>query len=387
MSGPERLTVVVISAWYPTPEQPMNGVFVREHARAAALHHLVAVVADGGARDDSRPYVLSEAEDEELRTLRLAHRISRIPMATGLAHARGVLAGLRRLRREGLRPDLVHAHVHQVGLAALIAGRRYRVPVVVSEHSSHFSLGTLSPSGRRLARLMFRAADLVCPVSEDLRRRIEDRGVRARFQVVPNPVDTVAFGGAPPPGGPPTALFVGGLQPIKRVDLLLRALARVRHPDLRLEIVGDGPARSDLEGLAHELGLGQAVRFRGYVSKEGVAERMRAASFLVLPSMIETFGLALAEALAVGRPVVASRTGAIPEIVDERNGILVPPGDEEALAGAIERMVDERSRFDWRALSSAAGDRFGLAAVGRRWDEIYRTLVHSSGRMPPASAS
>jgi glycosyltransferase involved in cell wall biosynthesis len=353
----------------------MSGVFVRDHARAAALHHRVAVLAPEPTGRGYRPFRLTSSEDE-LPTMQVHYRRSRIPLGTGGAYTAGVLASLRRLARSGFRPDLIHAHVYEVGLAALLAGERYRVPVILSEHSSHFSLGTLSDSAVRRARFVFRRADLVCPVSEDLRRRLEARGFQGSFRVVPNPVDTEVFRPSPPPSaGPVTAVFVGGLDPVKRVDMLLRALAGANGLSIRLEVVGDGPVRRELEQLATALDLRGAVRFWGYLSRDGVAERIRSAHFLVLPSKVETFGIALAEALVVGRPVVATRTGAIPELVDERSGTLVPPGDVAALAAAVAAMAHRHHEFQWRLLSSDATARFGLAAVGRQWDDVYRSLA------------
>jgi glycosyltransferase involved in cell wall biosynthesis len=323
-----------------------------------------------------RGFALSRS-DEELITIRVKHRESHIPFRTGVTVARGLLSALRRLECSGFRPDLIHAHVYEVGIAALVAGRRYRVPVVVSEHSSHFSLGTLPTVARWRAQFVFRAADLVCPVSNDLRTHMERQGIHGRFQVVPNPVDTDIFAPTPPPPEPPRVVFVGGLDPIKRVDLLLRALAIVRRSDVCLDIIGDGPSRCDLEGLTRRLGLSRSVRFHGYLPRSEVAMRLRSAHFLVLTSVVETFGVVLAEALVAGRPVVAGRVGAIGEIVDERSGILVPPGDEHALAEAIDQMIRRRGEFDWRTLSSGAVSRFGLDAIGTRWDAAYRSLLRA----------
>jgi L-malate glycosyltransferase len=369
------LNVVFIAGWYPSADQPMDGVFVRDHARAAAIHHRVAVVAPRQASDIARPFVVSWSNDR-LPTIRVGYRHVRIPLGTGVAHTSGVLAALGRLKRSGFRPDLIHAHVHEVGLAALIVARRYRVPLIISEHSSHFSLGTLPADSMLRAQKVFRAADLICPVSEDLRRHMERQGVHGKFHVVPNPVDTEVFTPSPAVSdGPTRALFVGGLDPIKRVDRLLSALAKLGRRDIYLDVVGDGPIRGHLEEQARRLGLVDVVRFHGYLPRSAVAERLRAAHFLVLTSAVETFGIVLAESLVAGRPVVAVRVGAIPEIVDGRSGMLVPPGDEGALASAIGEMAARRGDFDWRALSNSAVARFGLAAVGAEWDATYRSLT------------
>lgn len=368
------LNVAFLTAWYPTAEQPTSGVFVRDHARAAALHHRVVVIVPQlvGPGMDAEPAM----PDDELATMRVRFRRSSLPLGTGIAYTRAVLGALNDLDRRGRSPDLIHAHVHEVGIAAIVAGRRRGIPVVLSEHSSRFSLDTLPAPARRRARLMSHGIDLICPVSEDLRRHMERIGMTGPFEVVPNPVDSDVFTPTrPPPSGPARALFVGGLHPVKRADLLLRAFARVDRRDLRLDVVGDGPCRGELERLSADLGLGSDVRFWGHQDREGVLERVRAAHFLVVPSAVETFGIAIVEALAVGRPVVATAVGAIPELVDRSRGRLVAAGDERALAEAITLMAGGWAAYDWRGLSDGVRAQFGLASIGVRWDGIYRSLT------------
>jgi len=132
-------------------------------------------------------------------------------------------------------------------------------------------------------------------------------------------------------------LFVGLLVPVKNVDLLLRAYARVRgQVRMPLTIVGDGRLRSGLAALAAELGITDTVSFLGYRSREEVASLMQRARLLALPSTSEGYPLVVAEALACGTPVVASRIGGIPDIVvSPQAGTLITPGDIESLSLAL----------------------------------------------------
>lgn len=142
----------------------------------------------------------------------------------------------------------------------------------------------------------------------------------------------------PPSGAGDRLLFVGRLVAAKGLPVLLAALALARRerPSLSLAVVGDGPDRPALEAEAQALGLGGSVSFLGYRNQEQVADLLSESSALVLPSFAEGVPVVLMEAMAAGLPVVATRIAGIPELVEDGvSGLLVPPGDEEALARAI----------------------------------------------------
>jgi glycosyltransferase involved in cell wall biosynthesis len=384
-----RLNILLVPAWYPS-DGSSAGVFVREQAHAAALYDDVAVYADAGPHDEPRRRSALRVGDEDgIETIRITRRASSLPGADAAAYTRGLVRTIAHLRRRGQGPRALHAHVYYAGVAALFAGRLFGIPVIVSEHSSAFSLGTLSGTERLRARLVFGHADLVCPVSAYLRDRIEGLGVSTRFEVVPNPVDTRVFtqkreGGTTAP--PHRILVVAGLQPVKGVDTLLAAVAdlHARREDFQVDILGDGDAEGVYERTAARLGLAGLVRFHGARSKAEVARFMRESSFLVMPSVTETFGVVAAEAFASGIPVVGMRVGAIPELVDERTGFLVDPPDAPSLAKAIDTMLDRHAEFDPGRLARLASERFGRDAVGQRWHEVYRRVAARRRTSPAA---
>lgn len=142
-------------------------------------------------------------------------------------------------------------------------------------------------------------------------------------------------------------LFVGRLAGIKGVSVLFEALERIlpRFPDMHLTLIGDGPERADLEREAQMRGLGDVVIFAGYRSQAEVAEALQEADLLVLPSFAEGVPVVLMEAMAAGLPVIASRVAGIPELVEDGvSGLLVPPGDSDALAGAINELLVDPAR-------------------------------------------
>lgn len=268
------------------------------------------------------------------------------------------LLGLTRLlRRE--EPDLVHVHTSKAGflgrLAARFAGTRR---LIYSPHGTILT-GYFSPGATRLlARLEAWAARftdrVVCytalEVAEYLAAGI---GRPQQYAVIPNGLDAEAYArqAAPPArtrtalGLPPGArplLCVARLVPVKGQTYLVQAWPSVlkREPRALLLLVGDGPEERLLRSRAAELGLGGSVRFLGF--RQDIPSLLALAEALVLPSLNEGFGLVLLEAMAMGKPVVASAVGGIPEVVlDGRTGLLVPPADPEALAVAILRLLED----------------------------------------------
>ena len=375
-SAPERLRCMVLATWYPSAGDPVDGVFVREAARAIAQRHDVAVLH--AAPEAGRvPGVRSDRVEDGLRTVRVG--FPPLPTAQASLPLRlvALAAGYRRLATRGFVPDVIHAHVYLAGFAGEVVGRR-RVPVVISEHLSAFVTGTIGRPQRALARFAYERADLVCPVSDDLGRRLAALAPRARLRTVPNPVDTDAFRPARRRPGPARILAVARLHERKGIDHLLRALARVRaeRPAV-LDIAGDGPESAALEKLAAVLGLKGAVRFLGLCEHGAVAELMGAADLLVLPSLAENLPTVVLEAHACGLPVVATDVGGTREALDAQAGRLVAPGDAGALADAIGALL--ASEHDRAAIAARARARYGYGAVAARWDAIYREVLAARG--------
>lgn len=304
---------------------------------------------------------------------------------------------IRLFRRE--RPAIVHTHTSKAGvlgrLAAWIAG----VPVVVHTPHGHVFYGHFGRVRSRVFLLVERLLALrttrVIALTEAERDEHLQAGVgtNAQFAVVPSGIEVERFKavsgmrGRPPEGFdcPPDALVVGSvgwLTPVKGHRVLIEALARLTpaHPRLYGMIVGSGELKEELEVLARQRGLGGLVRLLG--ERRDVPDCLAAMDIFVLPSLNEGMGRALIEAMAAGRPVVATRVGGIPAIVqDRRTGLLVPPSDHKALAEAIAELLD---RPDWaKELGTAASERigaqFGVAAMVRAIERVYEDARQGEG--------
>lgn len=364
------MNVLFLTFTYPTPEVPQAGVFVVEHARAAARVANVAVVhLDRGAGQ----FALEDIGDAEFPTIRVHY--PRSALAYPL-HFVGAWLAVRRMRRRGFCPDVIHAHVFLAALPPLLLRPLFgNVPVVVTEQWSVFlpeDPATLSPLMLHAARRGLRRAARILPASDALRRGMEAVGVRGRFTVVPNVVDTSQFHPAERRSHDRTrAVFVGLLYEAKGLDLLLEAVALVEQErgGLDLVLVGDGPLADDLRDLARRRGIEHLVSFAGFLAKPAVAKILADADLFVLTSRYDNNPCALIEAQASGLPAVATRVGGIPEIVED-GGVLADP-TPDSIARALLTMVESLDRFDRFALAERARTRYGVEAIATLLGRIY----------------
>jgi glycosyltransferase involved in cell wall biosynthesis len=285
----------------------------------------------------------------------------------------------RILSRE--RAQIAHLHTfasHVVGTrAALRAGAR----ILRTEHSTRaFDDPTCWPFSRwSLAR-----TELSVAVSHHVRTVAASRApwAAATLRVVPNGVDTTHFTPRPAPAAPGPVTFgaVGRLARRKGVDLAIRAVAQV--PGARLEVIGDGAARSSLEALARSLGVTDRVTFRGFV--DDTRPSVATCHAVLCSSRSEGLGVSLLEAMAMGRPVVAFRVGGVPEIVEDgRTGLLTPAGDLPALVHRMKDVARAPERLE--ALGAAARarvvERFSVEAMCSGYARAYADVLTS----PPPS--
>lgn len=286
--------------------------------------------------------------------------------------------------------DLIHAHfTYPEGAAATMLGRRFGLPVVITEHNLLRPWIDQLPAVRRQALRALSKAAAIVAVSRAVRLNMEAVARRSvPAHVLPIGVDPEAFPlKTRVAGDSDNLLYVGWLNEIKGVDVLLRAMALLlqRRPHARLTLIGGSAypqaqlRESSMHALAQELGIAQQVDFRGPKPAEEVARAMREADVFVLASRRESCGSVLLEALASGTPVVATRSGGPEDIVSEALGKIVPVDDPPALAAAIAQVLEQRSRYDPGCLRAHAVDNFSWDGLAARYLEIYREAVATAG--------
>jgi glycosyltransferase involved in cell wall biosynthesis len=388
------MRIVVLPSWYPTREQPHAGGFIRGAALAVADAGVEVAVLFPELRSlrEWRPGAgsgeLVESRDGPINELRwLGYRWWPRERHGTVAFA----SAARRLMCEYVSrhgpPDLVHAHVAlPAGAAAAQLAGVWGVPMVLTEHAGPFAMMTQTLWQRWGVRRAVADAAAITAVSPALAAAMRAEGVTREIEIVPNTLDPVFCAGDDSTLTPTLSrsgrgsrfLSVTAMRAEKGVGELIEAFARVarRVPSATLTLAGDGPDRDDFVALAVELGLTERVRFSGLLrGAPAVREAMCEADVFVLASHAETFGVALIEAMACGRPVVATRCGGPESIVTEVNGRLVRVGDIAGLAEAMEATLRGLERFDAAATRADCLARFGPGVVGRRYVEVYERVA------------
>jgi glycosyltransferase involved in cell wall biosynthesis len=264
------------------------------------------------------------------------------------------LGSLYRRRFRGERFDLILEDINKVPFfTPLFAGAPVLAVVPHLFGSAVFreappAVGLLVWAHESVLPLVYRGTPFLA-ISESTRDDLARRGIdRRRIRVVRCGLTQADYGVTTPPAGrtEPVIVFLGRLRKYKGAQHAIRAMAQVlgQVPGARLDVVGDGPYRRDLEALAASLGLGAHVRFLGALPHGDKVRALNAAQVAACPSPKEGWGLTVIEANACGVPVVASRSpGLVESVKDGETGILVPHGDPAALAGALVRLLTDRS--------------------------------------------
>lgn len=381
MVNKKRLKILFIPAWYPSKQNSVAGIFIKEHAKAVSLYNDVIVLYCENIDHSIRNFYKIENYniEDDIRTLRIYSRKSPIPKTNYFIHLWSIFRGFRKLLHEEWKPDIIHAHVFSAGVPAVILGKIYKIPVVITEHCSVFSRHTLTRFDVLRARFAMNRAKVILPVSKALGEAIKSYDIKNRFEVIPNVANTDIFYPytLQNRNGKKRILFVAVLKPRKGVYYLIQALAQLKQKrqDFILDIVGDGPNREEYEKLAMELKLNDMVKFHGLKTKSEVAKFMRNSDFFVQPSLYETFGVVYIEAMACGKPIIASQLPVLQEKINKETGILVPPKDTEALADAIEYMLDHYQRYSSEKISEYAKENFSYEVVGKKLNEIYWRIM------------
>jgi glycosyltransferase involved in cell wall biosynthesis len=288
--------------------------------------------------------------------------------------------------------DVIHAHwVIPNGWLTAPSARRRHLPLVISLHGSDISLAERHRSLARAALRAFATAGVVTAPSDHLRRRAEAIGADpVKIETVRWGIDTTVFSPRSPDptlrrrllgdarNGETLFVAVGRLVECKGFEYLIDAAAQVRG--IRVAIVGDGDLRAELEQRAASLGA--PVTFTGPLPHDLVADALTAADAVVVPLVVDRsgrvdgFGITALEALAAGRPLLATRVGSIPELVEDgENGLLVPEKDVGALAAAMERLRDDSAIREMLA-SGARSTPF----VRTTWDDTACAFESSYAR-------
>jgi len=293
--------------------------------------------------------------------------------------ARAAQKGFGRVVSEWGTADIIHAHVVLPGgWSALGIAKQHGIPVVLTEHSSPFSMHLGTELSRRLARETLKGVNQVVAISPALAKHLLEFDPELKIEVIGESVRTDFFVPPSSAAGANTSVkrfFVAArLAEQKGLGYLIEAvqlLVEKQIGSFELEIGGDGPDREKLKQLARSLGVKRYCHFSGALSRQQIRESMQNCDVFVLSSLHETFGVVVGEAMACGKPVISTRCGGPEFIVNEQNGVLVDVANSHALADAMEDFIAGRFSFDPAIIRASIVDRFSPEAFVRNITTVY----------------
>lgn len=389
--------ILLLPSWYPKTPNDVGGVFFRDQALALNNYgHKVGVIAPtmrsmrtlGKAR--LQPKLPLYENDKGLHTYRkeVLAALPRIPFGNYYLFKRAARALLKRYIDDHGKPDVLHAHAAVFGGAAgAELSKEFDIPLVLTEHSTGFARQAYSQWQLKLASKAIESAAACIAVSPSLAELLSEQfpEYQTKWLWVPNVVaDRFKKPEQCARAERPVRFLNLALMTEKKGQFdLLQAFSELIKDGCLAELwlAGDGPIRSKLEQTARSAGIADRVHFLGLVVPENVPELLADADVMVVSSHYETFGVVAAEALMAGVPVVATRSGGPECIVEEEDGLLVPPKQPAELRAAMQYLAKKLESYDPVTIAQRAKSRFSGSAVASRLTCVYQTAV------PPVSSS
>ncbi len=373
------MKVLFLSAWYPSRISPFNGDFIERQAQALSLMcevSAVHVIADPLLKS-RRFEVVKEQQGNYFKVI-IYYRKSKLPLLALIINKLNsflaYIIGYRLASKKIGKPDMVHANIiSPVIIIAALIGIIKRIPWVVSEHWTRY----LTPQGRihPLLQVALKLSFAVVTVSRNLLSVLKNNhDVTGNFYVVPNVVDTDLF-------VPDTSknnekmqfLHVSSMkEEQKNISGIIRAVKKVSETRKDFHFTFIGEYQDHQVKMAADLGLTDMITYKGVLSYREVAATMKKAHTLVLFSNLENLPCVMLEAFSCGIPVISTNVGGIREWLDDTRGVLIPPGDESALAKAMIYIMDHKDQYHAEILHTLAVKQFSRDTICRHLMSIYK---------------
>ena len=379
--------ILIISRGYPSEKYKMNGIFEFDQAKALveAGHKVIYAAIDVRSFRRKRKWGFESLTKDGVQIEAINIPCGRIPKSI-LDRIRIVALRIlyKKIESKYGKPDIIHAHFINSGYITAKVFDDSSIPLVLTEHYSAMNQKTLSSYYKRLGNYTYPRMNKVIAVSKYLAN-----GLSQKFNIepliVPNIVDLSCFkyndNKRKKQNDNFIIISVGSLIKRKRMDMLIEAFYHVfgSHKHIKLYIYGEGPERKYLEKMIKIYSLTDQIFLMGLASREEIAKRMSESNYFVLASQLETFGVAYIEAMAMGLPVIATKCGGPEDFITDKNGILIPPNNKDALIDAMKYMYYNHSKYDGKTIAYGIRKLFSPETIADRLEQIYKSVVENGG--------
>ncbi|MCO6499301.1 MAG: glycosyltransferase family 4 protein [Vicingus serpentipes] len=384
----KKYNILFLSSWYPNKTSPQAGNFVQKHAHAVAQHCHVSVLHVAPRIQKEKFVIEQNSCDGVVEVIVYYQKItSKIPLLGTLLKFKAQLAayqkGMKIILNQSKKIDLVHLNVtFPSGFFALHLKKKLKIPFIITEHWTAF-LKTdptkINFIEKHYIKKIAKQAEAICPVSEDLKKAMVGFGINHRYHIIPNVVNTNIFIPNPPNNNKIGILHLSNLKDehknITGIINVVKKLSQHRN-DFKVTIAGNGDIKkfkqkSDALNISEEI-----LSFEGEKTTEEVAELMNKNDIFLLFSNYENLPCVIAEALVMGLPTIASNVGGIAEMVNEENGVLVHPKNEEELFQKLNELINNIKKYNKSIISNKAQEKYSYETVGKAYLSIYESILN-----------
>lgn len=394
------MNIFIIPSWYPTPVNPIAGIFVKEQALAMAeLNHDMNIIVskwDNGysSLPIKKPYLIPQiltkyfiargtieqvgANFYELYTPALTWS-RKLPTGGHLQLFKAIRKSLLIAIEKFKKIDVIHAHVsYPAGIIAYMLSKEFNIPYVITEHMGPFPFHDLTNLGKPIKEIFiaFKNASRTIAVSHSLATTIQSYNLPCS-NIVPNYIDEHLFTPCTNKKEKFTFFTLCGISEQKGIDILLHAISKIDkslNEKIDFLIAGEGKELQKYQQLSIQLGLSN-VTWLGRITREDTPSYFQRSHAFVLPSRHETFGIVYAEAIACGLPVIATKCGGPEDIVNDFNGLLIDIDNIEQLTHAISSIYTDYKNFDSAKIQKDFQTRFSKKIVVDKMVKIYKEIA------------
>lgn len=369
------MDILFLPSWYESEEEPRSGIFFTEQALALKNENNRVVIAivdilNFPYKCNAKKFRIIEEKRHGIDIYRIkvpSLMTGRFPSVFFKYYELFYIKLFEYIFSKGLRFDIMYAHSFwHAGYIGTILKKRYKIPLIVQEHRSMLISYEFSSKINKYLIKTVDDADAFYCVSEKLRSNIRQRGSKnSNIAILPNMVEN-QFAYSELNNTMFSYTFVGNLIDSKRVVQLVKCFDKISQnkKDIILYIAGEGPLRTELEiYIENHTYLKKKIKLLGLLSREEIRDLLKNTNVLVLPSTYETFGVVYIEALATGRPVIATKNGGANDIVNSENGILIDVDNDQQLCDAMNKIYEDYSSYDLVKISNDCIKKYSERAV------------------------
>lgn len=377
------MKVFLIARGYPTKQDPTWGCFEKDQAEALSrLGHQVTILS---VDTRFRFYWRKLGVQCDVHNNIATYNIFLLPYALlfflpkrikDLFYAWQLELLYKRAVQQYGKPDAIYSHYLSNTIKAIPLKKKYHIPIVAMEHWSQMAYPKIPNNTISTAKYVYSSIDQLITVSSALKNNIFQQ-IGCDSIVIPNMVGK-EFHYLPSNLKKKESIQLittGRLIPEKHFDMLIQAIANISTPKLQLYIIGNGSEKQKLQKLVEKLQVQDQIQLLGHKSKQEIVTLLQQSDIFVLPSQSETFGVAYIEALACGLPIIATDCGGPRDIVTQKNGLLIPVNDQQALEQAIVQMSHNFNLYDKQSIAQDCQKRFAADNIAKHIAQILEQTI------------